>query len=523
MNIKINSLIVASILVTLAFGELKAQTIYDAYKFSWQTQEGTARSMAMGNASVALGGDLGTISINPASTGVFRFSEASFTPSLSFNSSKADYLGTRSSNNRTRFGVSNFGYVGTFETGRTNRGLINWNLGVVYNKVNDFNSRMSASGKTSSSSWLSAMAANTDGTDAKSMDITDNYNPFFSSRAPWSAILSWNTSLIDTLSTPSGMQGNLFKGATENIDGSVFKIGGELNQNFVKESSGNVAEVILNFGGNISDKLFFGVNVGIQSIWYKYYEEYSESATDSRNFQTGFNSFSKSYNIRTSGTGVNLKAGLIYLPVAGLRLGASISTPTWMYLHDEWEENIVADFSAINGKPAYFQKLASPLGVFDYRLNTPFRWNVGAAYTFGKIGVLSVDFEQTDYSNMKLLEKDRPNTFNTENSDIRNTFTTSNIIRAGGEIRFTPAFALRAGYQYYTQGEKNNNNDIHLGSIGLGYNSPNGFFIDMAYQRQFKDSKSTFSLYSDTEFTQAPVGNEKWLNSKLILTVGFRF
>ena len=111
MNIKINSLIVASILVTLAFGELKAQTIYDAYKFSWQTQEGTARSMAMGNASVALGGDLGTISINPASTGVFRFSEASFTPSLSFNSSKADYLGTRSSNNRTRFGVSNFGYV----------------------------------------------------------------------------------------------------------------------------------------------------------------------------------------------------------------------------------------------------------------------------------------------------------------------------------------------------------------------------------------------------------------------------
>ena len=44
----------------------EAQTMYDALRFSENNYEGTARTMAMGNAFTALGGDLGSISINPA-------------------------------------------------------------------------------------------------------------------------------------------------------------------------------------------------------------------------------------------------------------------------------------------------------------------------------------------------------------------------------------------------------------------------------------------------------------------------
>ena len=36
-----------------------AQNAYDALRFSEQYQEGTARSVAMGNAFTALGGDMG--------------------------------------------------------------------------------------------------------------------------------------------------------------------------------------------------------------------------------------------------------------------------------------------------------------------------------------------------------------------------------------------------------------------------------------------------------------------------------
>ena len=59
-----------------------AQTAYDALRYSEQYAEGTARSVAMGNAFVALGGDLGSFSLNPASSAVYKYSEVVFTPSV---------------------------------------------------------------------------------------------------------------------------------------------------------------------------------------------------------------------------------------------------------------------------------------------------------------------------------------------------------------------------------------------------------------------------------------------------------
>ena len=42
-----------------------AQTTYDAVRFSEENLYGTARSIALGNAVTALGGDLGSIGLNP--------------------------------------------------------------------------------------------------------------------------------------------------------------------------------------------------------------------------------------------------------------------------------------------------------------------------------------------------------------------------------------------------------------------------------------------------------------------------
>ena len=53
-------------LMTMAAGAGSAQTIYDALRYSESNYEGTARTLAMGNAFTALGGDLGAVTINPA-------------------------------------------------------------------------------------------------------------------------------------------------------------------------------------------------------------------------------------------------------------------------------------------------------------------------------------------------------------------------------------------------------------------------------------------------------------------------
>ena len=58
----------------------QAQNFEDIVRFSGTPNNGTARVSAMGGAFTALGGDISAITINPASVGVFRKSEVSFTP-----------------------------------------------------------------------------------------------------------------------------------------------------------------------------------------------------------------------------------------------------------------------------------------------------------------------------------------------------------------------------------------------------------------------------------------------------------
>ena len=62
--------IATTIILSLAAAAVYAQTANDAYMFSENQYEGTARTMAMGNAFTALGGDLGSIGINPAGSAV---------------------------------------------------------------------------------------------------------------------------------------------------------------------------------------------------------------------------------------------------------------------------------------------------------------------------------------------------------------------------------------------------------------------------------------------------------------------
>ena len=141
------------ILALAAFTGLNAQTAEDALNFSQEYYEGTARSMAMGNAFTALGGDLGGLAINPASSAVFRCSQISFSPSLTSNSWTSSYLGNGLSGKNTGLTMSNLGTVITVDTGNYN-GLLNYNFGLVFNRKNSFRSALKAEGTTSNSSML---------------------------------------------------------------------------------------------------------------------------------------------------------------------------------------------------------------------------------------------------------------------------------------------------------------------------------------------------------------------------------
>ena len=68
-----------------------AQTMYDGLTFSQNNYYGTARSIGMGNAMTAVGGDLGSIGINPAGSAVAGYSQFTITPNLTLSSMNSSY------------------------------------------------------------------------------------------------------------------------------------------------------------------------------------------------------------------------------------------------------------------------------------------------------------------------------------------------------------------------------------------------------------------------------------------------
>lgn len=487
---------------------LFSQTISDAILFSQQYNQGTARSVAMGNAFAGLGGDMGAITINPASGALFGYSQLSITPLLYNVNNTATYIGNTIKDSKTNFNIANVGLIYSEQTGKK-RGLVNLNVGLAITGLNNYNQSISAAGREAKTSWLSALAYNTNGINATQLDMNERQDPFYNN--PWDATLAWNLSLLDTLPGTNDQ----YLAATENLNGYDIMIGGDLDQLFTSVSTGSTYQYDINLAVNISNKLYAGLNLGVTSLRYKYRTFYRESAANFSNFNSGFHSMEYEYRQLTSGVGMNFKVGIIYKPIKNISIGGSISTPTWTFIQEEWESNMKSEFIDYNNR------LLSPLGNYKYRLNTPFRWNLGAAY-LSSFGAISIDYESVDYGSTKLVDEYSAFTYNQDNEYIKRNFTTQNILRVGGELLVTPNISARLGYQNYSAVSKNNNAKLEYGSLGVGYTSNNGFFMDIAYQQLLHGENSNFTLYGDTDLN-APVGALKRDNWNLLLTIGLSF
>jgi hypothetical protein len=507
---------VITIVLTALFSNLiVAQGALDALRFSQLRYEGTARSMALGNAFTSLGGDTYSMSINPASSAIFRYSEFVFTPSLLNESVKTQYLNNKENENWLKPGISNVGFVGKIKVGSTGYGLKSISFGIAVNKLNNYNSRSYSSGVNAQSSWLGSLADGLGGVFNGNLNINDSWNPFYDfPGASWREILAWNSNLLDPL--PDSDYDYI--GATENIRNMQIVMGGPLNQQFYREKSGSLSEIVFNTGANISDRFFIGANISLQSISFSDFQKYSEIAQTPGSFDSKFSSFTHTYRQNSEGAGINFKVGFIALPVAGLRLGGSISTPTWHFIKDEWDETIDARYS-----DGYKSSILSPVGEYSYRVNSPFRWNLGAAYIFGKVGLVSVDYEGVDYSTITMLTEDGDKFgFRDANSYISSNFQAAHILRAGVEIKPLPAIALRAGYTLYSNPEKSFGNDLTYISGGIGVSGKKGSFIDVGFRKRLSNSES-FTLYDDYTNHSAPVGSIEASAWNLLVTLGFRF
>lgn len=531
-----------------------AQTAYDALLFSENNYEGTARSVAMGNAFTALGGDLGAVTINPAGSAVAGYSQFTITPSLSFSGTVTQgvspftdgslpYFEKQMRSNRTRFCIPNIGLSINWDTGRKT-GLKSMSFGFIVNQTNSWNEDIYAKGINSTTSFMGSLAAETTALMAdlnlSSPEPRYSYIDLTGDEAydymPWKNIIGYQSGMI----SPIDDAGEEFAGASELLfENGDITLGGPIEQTYGRRVSGSKSEYLFNIGANISDFIYLGANLGINSISYDFNEYFREDASDPADFEniydngvsTYWQSMKYNYSYNATGSGFFAKFGAILTPIKGLRIGAAIQTPIVNTIEETWQQSGKTVFSSGS------QSASSPEGYGSYSFTAPYRANFGVAGVLGNLGIISVDYEICDYSNMRYRASgDDRDYFDEINADIKARFGMSQILRAGLEVKPLSCLAIRAGYGFTTSPEKVDSWGESIrptmtqnASFGLGYSSTGSFFADIAVKRTFLPDEY-FMPYDDYIFdaqgnvaSYAPELKSSKSLWKAMITFGWRF
>lgn len=521
-----------------------AQSAVDAYNLSQSDLRGTARFMSMAGAFGALGGDLSTLTQNPAGIGVYRSSEVGITLDINMTSSNTStQLGSRSMD-KTHVYCNNFGYIGTTILGGDVMPTFSW--GASYNRAVSFDRSFRGQGLLSSS--MSNYVANfSNGYSPDVLGETNNYNPFQNSTADWMSIMAYNSYLI----CPSGVGGTYnglwVPGATEG------------NTEFQTRERGYVDEYSINFGGNIMNTLYWGIGFGITDINMTQDTYYDEELDDADVFDTSTESitpgnayYALRNHINTSGSGFNLKLGVIVKPINEFRIGLAVHTPTWYNLSTHYASTI--DYSYGYDFDAQGNPLSSNEGqyysddaYYDWHMTSPWRLIASAAGVIGGRFIISADYEYKAFNNISVSTPTGYGDFEKDDyisDDVKAYYKPTNTLRLGAEYRVTPQFSLRAGYSTTTTSVEKDiaNNDIYVSTsgtnpaytlnkgtdyitFGLGYRS-GGFYVDAAYV--YKRAKSTWHGYSsftdsDNNWYDGPMAKVINKNNNIVLSIGYKF
>ena len=472
-----------------------AQNEMDALRYSMTDFGGTARFSGMAGAFGALGGDFSSLSVNPAGLGIFRSSEVTVTPSLQFQTVESQFFGNAATDSKYDFNLNNLGVVFAFPLSRNSEeaGWKYFNLGFGMNRHNNFNTRWIAQGFNTQNSLMTSFLqqANREG----SLDRLDDF----------STGLAWDTYLLDM------DQGEFF---VDMFDGQVM-------QTQMMTTSGSVRELVISVGTNYNDILYLGATLGLPKVWYSQKGVLEETDADNRN--DFFNALTFTEEFTTKGSGFNFKFGGIARLGNMVRLGASFHSPSFFKLEDEYKTSMRSDLDLDpEAYPGYTEsaKFAqSPTGVYKYELNTPMKVIGSLGFVFGSSGLLSLDYEYTDYTSARLRSDDF--SFSAANTVIQNNLNAQHAVRVGGEINIKP-LVFRAGYGYYSSPYQKGINTAQRNVLaaGIGIRERN-ISVDFAFTHS--GYSEDYMLYLVDAVAQSPKASRDFSRNAFRLTLGFRF
>lgn len=552
---KIITLATLGLMITAA--PIIAQTVYDAAKITNKDLNGTARFVGMGGAMGALGGDISTIGTNPAGIGIYRSNDAMVSFGLSAYGTESNYMGNKINSDKVRASFDNAGFVLATKIGNATT-LRYVNFGFNYHRAKSFYKNMSMKGNLGDHSQTFQMAEQATG-------ITDwgNY-PYDDNNIGWLSVLGYDSWLISNLTTKvtdvpykdkNGNQiYNINGEPLYEMPGSFYGMTENGLANFRSEERGGVDQYDFNISFNISDRVYLGMTIGAYAVNYDKYSIYSENYSGD---YTGEGYDLVSMN-KINGSGFDLKFGAIVRPFeySPFRIGLAVHTPTYYKLDYKTSAYVLSDvYSEVTGKiephDIYTSDMIEGDMIRQFRLQTPWTYNVSLGYTIGRNWALGAEYEYQDYSSMKFKNPDDgySDMFEYENSTTPMMKGVSTI-RLGAEYKVIPQFALRAGYNYSTAiFNSDAYKDLPINSIqtdtdfantkalsnytlGIGYRG-SMFYADLAYK--FSSYKEDFYPFVEMDhviengITYRTLGalpdvtKVKNTRSQVLLTLGVRF
>ncbi|MBK9255679.1 MAG: hypothetical protein IPM42_09355 [Saprospiraceae bacterium] len=488
------------LLYFLIFGNVYGQNITDIVRWSDLDPAGTARTLGVGSAFGAMGGDFSVININPAGIADFRISEFTFTPSLNFSRTEAYFAADKNSLERSKrsgLGLDNIGFV--ISTNRKGSSWTSSNLAIGFSRIADFNRNIFVQGQSKGSiTTMFAEKANT-----ISEDDLDDFIAF--PALSTGAIYDFDKDLFydtDFTAYPE----------------AVIQKEQELIQR------GGINELAIGWAGEYQNKLNIGISMGIPFANFEETKVYQE--TDPNNNVPAFNRLSYTERLNTTGLGVNFKLGFIYKMNNTFRLGGAIHSPTWFRFTDDYTTSLTYSYID-NGVETYTYN--SPDGNFRYRMSNPWRavGSVGTIYRVGEIkGFLNADIEFVDYTsanyNGTAYSNDPSEAIYTNevNRSVQNKLASATNLRLGTELAYQ-SLRLRVGYSWEQSPFNADNFYNNRLSFGIGIREDR-FFVDLGIR--ISERAEGYNPYVVLDQVNLdPLTNINTNRTKGAITVGFKF
>ena len=539
----------------MAMMPLAAQETYENAKIAQDDLNGTARYVGMGGAMEALGADISTMSSNPAGIGLFRRSTASLSMGVVSQDGASNAVG----GSKTNASFDQLGFVLSRQMDKNSY----LNIGFNYHKSRNFDMILSAASDLQNASmnkltWAKGVnglyypqKSGVQGTftDGQGHFTGYNYHPNF------------DTDPYITCNQLDDILGYRYNYA-ENADGEYEWIADPAQSyQFNRAHKGWISEFDFNVSGNINNRIYLGLTVGLHDVHYKHYSEYTENF-DSKlgSWQGGDYRLTVADDREITGTGFEVKAGVIVRPVetSPFRVGIYASSPIFYTLHTQ-------NYTYVTDGPNTFNSqevVDADNGRCNYRfkLYTPWKFGASLGHTIGQNIALGLTYEYADYGllDTRVITDDYYDYDydygNSESDKVMNQHTERTLkgvhtLKLGGEYKPTKNVALRIGYNYvspmyskdgYKDGSLNsfgtyvasatdftNWEDTHRFTLGVGYTYQK-FNIALAYQYSvtngtfypFMSYEDSHSAFYDNIADGVKVSNKR---NQLLLTLGYTF